>query len=279
VAALNNKKLSIIVGAFILFVLLYIAINQATLKSEKQSVAIVQSEFIEIIRDSALASLPKIDRELYTSLQNRIEKLKPEGKLILADSLRAFWAYRKKPHLEAFEVEKKAGITGKFEDWKLSGDGYFFAARYMPDAIKPELYKRAIKVYERADSLSTQFDTELKNNLAVCYVESSSNPMKGIGLLREVLSVDSNNIQAILNLGYFSIKSGQTDKAIERFLRVTEIDPNYADAYVYLGDVYESLNDIKNAIKYYEIYQSKVDDTHIKEDISNYIKNLKLKIN
>ncbi len=63
-------------------------------------------------------------------------------------------------------------------------------------------------------------------------------PMKGIGILKEVLNVDSNNVDALTNLGYFSIQSAQYEKAIERFETVLRIDPKNAEAFLYLTDVY-----------------------------------------
>jgi tetratricopeptide (TPR) repeat protein len=103
--------------------------------------------------------------------------------------------------------------------------------------------------------------------------------MKGIGLLRNVLEKDSTNIKAHLNLGLFSVKSGQYDKAIERFTKILKIDPNYIEAYLYIGDVYEQKGDILNAIKNYEIYASVVKNPSIAADVTKYIEKLKQKIN
>jgi tetratricopeptide (TPR) repeat protein len=102
--------------------------------------------------------------------------------------------------------------------------------------------------------------------------------MKGIGLLRAVLEKDSTNIKAHLNLGLFSVKSAQYDKAIERFNKILSIDPNYIEAYLYIGDVYEQKGDINNAIKNYELYVSAVKNPTIAADVTRYIEKLKQKI-
>lgn len=55
-------------------------------------------------------------------------------------------------------------------------------------------------------------------------------PMRGIGLLKEVLEEDPNNVQALYYLGVFSIQSGQYDKGVGRFQSILTIEPDNQDA-------------------------------------------------
>jgi tetratricopeptide (TPR) repeat protein len=118
-------------------------------------------------------------------------------------------------------------------------------------------------------------DVETKINLASCYVEGSSDPMKGIAMLREVEKTDSNNVNLQLNFAFFSEKSGQWDKAIKRFEKVLKIKPDLIDVYLHLADAYKEKGDTQNAIKSLETYLSLVDDVLIKTEIQNYINKLK----
>ena len=68
-----------------------------------------------------------------------------------------------------------------------------------------------------ADSLKLQQAIELVNG---------ENPMAGITILREMVAEDSTNVDAHYYLGLFSVKSGQLDKAIDRFERVLALRPN-----------------------------------------------------
>ena len=54
-------------------------------------------------------------------------------------------------------------------------------------------------------------------------------------MLREVLIEDPENDLAIYNLGILAITSGQLDKAIERFEKLLEIDPENPEANFYMG--------------------------------------------
>lgn len=68
-----------------------------------------------------------------------------------------------------------------------------------------------------ADSLKLQQGIELVNG---------PNPMEGIALLRELIVKDSTNVDAQYYLGLFSVKSGQIDKAEQRFETVLALRPN-----------------------------------------------------
>ena len=78
------------------------------------------------------------------------------------------------------------------------------------------------------------------------------NPMAGITMLRDMVAQDSNNVDAHYQLGVFAVKSGQLDRAIQRFNKVIALEPNYLGAYIDLGGVYQSMNQMDVALNYYE---------------------------
>ena len=173
---------------------------------------------------------------------------------------------------------KKAKEDNNEQSWIASADDFLKSARFIQGDKKAVLYKGAINGFEKAlgfnsDNLST------KTNLGTSIVESSSllgnQPMKGITLLREVIQKDSNNIEANLQLGLFSVTSQQFQKAIERFHRILRIDSTHIDMYVYLGDTYLTMGEKQKAIESYENYKIRVKDTLIIKDIDEYIKKLK----
>ena len=59
--------------------------------------------------------------------------------------------------------------------------------------------------------------TEGKINRGVALVENGENPMEGIQLLLSVVKEDPKNQKALYHLGMFSMRSGQYQKAIDRF--------------------------------------------------------------
>ena len=89
-----------------------------------------------------------------------------------------------------------------------------------------------------ADSLKLMKAIELVNG---------PNPMEGITILRDIVSKDDANIDAHYWLGVFSVKSGQYDKAIERFNKVIDINPEYLAAYIDMGGLYMELDSAEKA--------------------------------
>lgn len=79
-------------------------------------------------------------------------------------------------------------------------------------------------------------------------------PMKGIGLLREVLQEDPGNIRALNTLGVFSLVSGQAEKAEERFREILGLDSTQTEAWFYLGEAKLMQGDTASARSAYQDY-------------------------
>jgi tetratricopeptide (TPR) repeat protein len=173
---------------------------------------------------------------------------------------------------------KKAQTVDNEEIWITSANDFLKGARLVPNEKKAVLYQGAIKGFEKVLVFNPN-NLKAKTSLGASIVESSSllgnQPMKGITLLREVIQKDSNNIEATLQLGLFSVTSRQFDKAVERFQRILRIDSTHIDMYVYLGDTYLTMGEKQKAIENYEKYKVRVKDTLIVKDIDEYIKKLK----
>ena len=176
------------------------------------------------------------------------------------------------------EMHKKAESLNDENTWQASGLEFLKAGRYFQDNNKAALYKEAIRSFKKALEIN-EGNLSAKTNLGTCIVESAAllgnPPMQGISLLREVIAIDSLNIDANQQLGLFSVTSRQFDKAIERFQRILRIDSTHIDMYVYLGDTYLSMGEKQKAIESYENYKIRVKDTLVSKDIDEYIKKLK----
>ena len=237
-----RQKLIILLG-LALAVLLYFAPNLST---EKKSEG-----------DS------KVNADFVSAFEEAKKSLSPEQKTIFDRVEKSL---------------KKAEADNNEQSWMSSGEDFLKGARLIQGDKKAVLYKGAMDGFEKALVLNPE-NLSAKTNLGTAIVESSSmtgtQPMKGITLLREVIQKDSNNIDANLQLGLFSVTSQQFDKAIERFKRILRIDSTHIDMYVYLGDTYMQMVEKQKAIENYENYKTRVKDTLIIKDIDQYIKKLK----
>jgi len=82
---------------------------------------------------------------------------------------------------------------------------------------------------------------------AVLKVEGNA-PMEGIMELRQLAEEFPDYPDARLYLGLFSLQSGQTDKAIEHFNKVLEIDSQNTEAHWQLGFMYFGMADAPKAV-------------------------------
>jgi tetratricopeptide (TPR) repeat protein len=131
-----------------------------------------------------------------------------------------------------------------------------------------------MRCYSRGLKLKPN-DVDAKIMLASCFVEGTQNPMDGITMLREVEKTDSNNVKLQLSFAFFSVKSGQLDRAIERFKKVLRIDSTYIEAYLHLADAYEQQGNTALTIRALEKYGEKTTDPTARIEIGKYIQQLK----
>lgn len=74
---------------------------------------------------------------------------------------------------------------------------------------------------------------------AVAIIQSGDGPpMRAIGLLREVITLDSNHLGALYWLGEFSVMSGQFERAIERFEKLHTLQPHNTEYCTKLAQAY-----------------------------------------
>ena len=87
--------------------------------------------------------------------------------------------------------------------------------------------------------------------MAMTYL-TSSNPIQGITMLREVLVKDPKNELALFNMGMLSIQSGQYERAVERLEELVDINPSHIQGQLLLLTcsvlVANLLSDIANVI-------------------------------
>jgi tetratricopeptide (TPR) repeat protein len=132
-----------------------------------------------------------------------------------------------------------------------------------------DLFERSLKINPDNDSA--------KVGLGACYLfgNISAAPMEGILKIREVVEKDSTNLYAQMMLVRGSLLSGQYDKAINRLETVNRIKPDDIDAILLLAEVYERMNDKKNAISWYQKCLPFAKETELRLAIEKRIAELK----
>jgi tetratricopeptide (TPR) repeat protein len=191
--------------------------------------------------------------------------------------LARFWGdTAKQPAISAFYI----GEAAKLEN---SEKNLTFAAHLLLDRLMAEddaalqswAATQAKALFERALAINPANDSS-KVGLGACYLfgNISASPMQGIMMIREVAARDSNNMYAQMMLGMGGIKSGQYDKAIDRFLTVVRRQPHNIEAIFSLAETYERKGDKANAIVWYKKAGQLVEIPEAKKAIEDRIKAL-----
>jgi tetratricopeptide (TPR) repeat protein len=271
-------KILLSAGALILFVLLFMApkIGSGNQSKENKMANTAGNDLkgnVEMYLNIAAKSLDPGLKKQADLLQTTAQK-----DIRFSDSLARFWDKQKRPDLASYILEKKAEGSNTAEDWFTAGNRYYYSVQFIQDETeRPLLFQSAIRCFKNGLKKEPG-NTDSQIMMASCYLEGGIGaPMEAIGVLKEIEKKDSTNIKLQLTFAFFSLKSNQTDKAIARFKKVLQLDPNYIEAYLHLADIYEQMNDVNKTIEMLEQYVAKTNDPTAKLEVEKYIKQLKLK--
>lgn len=247
--------------------------NEKTTPSEKaaSSNSLSDSDLHAELADKHTVKVADSDLNVLEGLKKQLAKAgNNEKKLIFADSLSAY--YRKLQQYDSAAVYKElAAELGPNEvRWASAGERYEEAFNFALGDERKTYLKKAQSYYNKVLDQNPH-NLEVKSKLAMTYV-SGDQPMKGVGLLKEVLKDDPENQQAIFNLGILSVQSKQFEKALERFDALIKINPQHAPAHFYKGVSYLSIGNKDQALVSFNKSKSLEKDKEFNAIVDDYIR-------
>ncbi|HKR05538.1 MAG TPA: tetratricopeptide repeat protein [Bacteroidia bacterium] len=276
---MQTKTLQILLisGAAVLSVALYLA-PRKTPPADKTAVAqpIAKQEFnfddLLAFQNKNLSEEERTKSEIWLK---DLQQPASRANLNLYDSLAGIWDSKRMFALSAYYYEQKAEKDKSEKSYINASFRYFDAYKNSIDStLKANMVDRAIKNYSKVIELDSN-NLNAKTDLGILYAEATSEPMKGIMMLREVVAQDPNHENAQLNLGFLSVRSNQLDKALERFDKVLEINPQHIDAYILKARVYVQMGEKQKAIDNFEQYKKRSTDLSAIQQVNEYIAELK----
>ena len=201
-----------------------------------------------------------------------------EQQLKAYKQLASFW----KDSMHLFEPY--AFYNGEASKLESSEKSLTFAAQQFLDRLLVEadpamenwLASNAKVLFEQALQLNPANDSS-KIGLGACYIlgSISDNPMQGILPVREIVTKNPDNLygQYVLALG--GKKSGQFDKAIDRFLLINKTQPDNLEICLHLAECYDMKGDKESAIKWYTTVKGKVKNENAVKELNDRINLLK----
>lgn len=251
------------------------SVNKLKAEAQQEDKVQVKEQINEV-----KAEMSKPDLAVITGFENKFASSTGNEKVQWLDSIIRFWDKTMRPAISAVYAKDKAELTGKTEDFMTAGERFIGVGEFLKEEDKPWAYKEARLIFEKVIEKDPE-NADAQIDLAICYMNDpeANEPMKGISILKEVVAKDSTNTRAILQLGHFSVISGQYSKAIERYQQALEIDPKLDEAYFYLGDTYAKMGEMDTAEKYLLIYRGTLEDEEVKKQLDNYLQDLKKSFN
>ena len=276
---INKKQLLAVLVLVILTVyLLSLDIKGLIKKSNNREDSVDKRQSVEInlvnLREIAKNSIGKKDLQFIMNIEREIKETSNKSKksTFIKDIVKKLVSLNH-PELAAFYEEQLALLENTYINWSTTGNLFLAASEQVKDSayITPFLAKSEQAYLKAFEIDSTAL--EAKIGLGIVYVSSSNNPMQGIRLLLDVVKKDPENLKANKNLGLFSMRSGQFEKAVSRFKTVlkTTKDP---ESYFYIAESYKNLGYKKDAIIAYSKCKELIKDPIFIKEIDGFIKEL-----
>jgi tetratricopeptide (TPR) repeat protein len=203
-----------------------------------------------------------------------LKSAEKEKNAIFADSLANLYRLANQYDSAGWFAEKAAEFFNNTESWTKTGDNYYQAYTLALDQAKQKTWAgKAQESYGKV--LETEPDNlEVKTKMAMTYL-TSSNPMQGITMLREVLLKDPTNELALFNMGMLSIQSGQYERAVERLEELLQVNPAHIQGQLLLGVAYMNSGEKGKARTQFEKVKEMDKDPAVQATVDSYLKDLK----
>lgn len=276
---MQKGQIALGVGTLILALALYFGGKTVVKKDSSASVKADSFSFEQYEQQQTAKLLPAEKTQL-AAISDAIKATKPSDtaalkKLYIQGS--QFWKNLNNPALGSYYFYQFAKIEETKTALANAGDVLVNAYKSTQDSvILNNLITFALRSYEEAVQKDGS-DVELKIKLADAYVQGSQEPMKGIGILRQLADSLPNNVSVLLALGRLSIQSGQYDKAEERLKKILQLEPQNTEALYFLAITEAQLGHDEEAIRLFEMCKLLVNNKDFSKEIDDIVKNLKSK--
>jgi len=263
-------SVAILVGASLYF------LGRTTTKEKEASVNATTVAKTTTIDFKAIEATFIQKNEVPDTLKIILEQYKnnPKDTNVLLDLALAYRSMHQ-AHLAGHYFYELAEVQNNPIYYERAGNAFLNAQRENIDtSISDNLLTFAVQSLEKAIAIEPN-SVSAKMLLGTAYVESGLEPMKGVGLLKEVADADPNNLEAQILLGRFSLQSGQYDKAKERLDAVLKKEPNNTEAIYFLAFTEAELGNKKRALELIELCKSLVNNPDFDKEIEHFVKELK----
>jgi len=248
---MNKAQLWLIIGGFLLIQVFYFGFNTVQLDKEGQVDAngeIMSDHAWDDHLDEAMAGLSDDDRDTVSQWMD----LAKGNDIVSLKQLASFWVSKSEWELGGHYLEEIAESAPTAENMVTVARTYATGAQQMEDQQHQAILRqKALSFYDQAIAVDTDgFSLQLEKTLFQIKAPDGENPMQGILALVELSKEYPDRPEVFVQLGRFSMQTGQWDKALERLERAYELDPENKEAICLLSSVYKETGDIDKSAEF-----------------------------
>jgi tetratricopeptide (TPR) repeat protein len=236
---------------------------------------------IEKYRDMALSQIPPAKKAYADSIENQYKNdQSTEGVHARLHKLSGFWRDSiGDPVIHYFYEAQLAELDNTEKSLTFAAHSIL---GYLPfertHDLQHWLADRGKQLFEKALKINAANDSSIVG-LGGCLMygaeNEGGNTMEGIMKVRQVAERDSNFIFAQYMLGVGGVISKQYDRAIVRFTKVVNAQPDNMEAMFKLAEACEMAGKKTEAIGWYEKISQRVENRELKMELSKRIEALK----
>ena len=231
----------------------------AFINEQKKSLPPSQSAYLTSLEDALTRG------DLVTQRKQNFQALSDFWR----DSARSFLPY-------IYYVGEKAKLENSEKSLNFAAHSMLEELRGASDpGLRTWMANQANDLFSRSLKINPENDSTVIGLGSTYFFGVSGAPMEGILKIRAIAEKNPDNVFAQFMLGYGGLVSGQTDKAIERFKTVNQLDPANTEAIFLLAEIYERKGEKKEAIEWYEKGKKNVDNPELLKALEEKIKTLK----
>ena len=200
--------------------------------------------------------------------------LPEEKNAIFADSLTSLYREAGLFDSAAWFAERATTFFNTEESLLKAGNAFYEAYTFAIDRGKQNaLAEKSRDLYGKVLERNPK-NQEAKTKMAMTYFSSTS-PMKGIAMLREVLADDPKNELALFNMGMLSVQSGQYSKAADWLEKLAAVNEKHLQGQLLLGVAYMNLGQKEKARQQFEKVKKMDNDPSVQATADSYLDELK----
>jgi tetratricopeptide (TPR) repeat protein len=250
---MNKAQILAIMAASALFLALYFGCDTKHINPKTSPSVEGQQTNADQLLQNAKSALSQSDATTLTELEKKLSlAVNTADKTLILKQISAFWYQSKQIPVAGDYAEVVAALENSDSSWSVAGGTFYTGLVSSQDpVIREYCATHAVIAFEKAASLSPD-KVEHQVNQALVWAENppKENPMKAVLALRDLEKKYPASPSVYNALGRLAIKTGQWQRAVDRFEKSWSLDKKNSNTPCLLARAYEGLGNTDKSTEF-----------------------------